>query len=364
VVYDNLAVYVVFYDETGENVLHIVEAAVGDNVVYPGETPTKENTAQYTYTFAGWSATPGGSANPNILNNITLGGNVYAVFTKSVRTYTVRFINGSTVLQTVSVPYGGNATYTGNTPVKGEDYEFLGWEPVPVNVTADMDCYAQYKNNNIYTWEAVAAAIADGTYKDVYKIGDLVPIDLGSRGVHDMEIVAFDADDKADGSGKAAITWISKKQIAKHAMNTSATNENGWEGSAMRTWLQTDIYNTLHSEVKSAITPVNKSYYDYASGANLTSICADIVWIPSAGEIFGNNCDSNGCENSGAEYTSRFTDPTSCIKYNGAQAKDWWLRTASSFGGFGNGFRNVNASGAIRFNPATEAYGVVLGFCT
>jgi hypothetical protein len=152
VVYDNLAVYVVFYDETGENVLHIVEAAVGDNVVYPGETPTKENTAQYTYTFAGWSATPGGWANPNILNNITLGGNVYAVFTATVRTYTVRFINGSTVLQTVSVPYGGNATYTGDTPVKGEgfeDYEFIGWSPEPTNVTADMDCYAQYKAPSI-----------------------------------------------------------------------------------------------------------------------------------------------------------------------------------------------------------------------
>jgi hypothetical protein len=137
--------------------------------------------------------------------------------------YTVRFYNGTTLLQTVSVAYGGNATYNGDTPVNPEDSaaEFLGFEPTPTNVTADMDCYAQYKAN-IYTWPLVLSAVADGTYKDVYAIGDTVPLDLGSEGKINMQIAAFDTDDLADGSGKAAITWIAKELLATtHRMNPS-----------------------------------------------------------------------------------------------------------------------------------------------
>lgn len=358
VVYKGLTIFVAFYDETGENLLHIVEATQGDNVVYPGETPTKESTAQYTYTFAGWSATPGGSANPNILNNITLGGNVYAVFTKSVRMYTVRFINGSTVLQTVSVPYSGNATYTGDDPVKGEDYEFLGWNPEPTNVTADMDCYAQFKNTSIYSWDAVAAACADGTYKDVYKIGDLVPIDLGTYGIHSMEIVAFDEDDKADGSGKAAISWVSKTIFTSRSMNSTGTNTGGWEASEMRTWLQTDVYGILPADVKAVIVDVQKTYYDYDSGNKKTKTCTDNVWIPSFGEIYG----GTSVETSGADYTGYFNSNTVRAKTINYGYTSWWLRSAVGF--TEPNFRYVNASGRDSHSIATTANGVVLGFCT
>ena len=77
--------------------------------------------------------------------------NVYAAFTSTVRKYTVRFYNGTTLVQTVSeVPYGSNASYTGDTPAKTdvekpEDYEFTGWNPSPNGITGNTDCYAQYR---------------------------------------------------------------------------------------------------------------------------------------------------------------------------------------------------------------------------
>lgn len=59
------------------------------------------------------------------------------------------FTMALTLLQTVqNVPYGGSATYTGNTPVSSEgsaeDYPFEGWQPTGKNITGDTSCYAQF----------------------------------------------------------------------------------------------------------------------------------------------------------------------------------------------------------------------------
>ena len=63
----------------------------------------------------------------------------------TIITYTVRFYNGSTLLQTVeSVGYGDSVEYTGEEPSNGEKYTFTGWDPAPSFVTGDMDCYAVF----------------------------------------------------------------------------------------------------------------------------------------------------------------------------------------------------------------------------
>lgn len=160
VVYENLASFLYFYDETGENVLQILEVKNGGDGVYTGETPTKESTAQYEYAFAGWSKTIGGSVDPNALLNVETDRSVYAVFTETLRTYTVRFYNEAVLLQTVSVKYGESATYTGDEPVKEGDYKFTGWKPEPTNITADVDCYAQFKSTALYYTKIIDRTIS------------------------------------------------------------------------------------------------------------------------------------------------------------------------------------------------------------
>ena len=54
-------------------------------------TPTKSATAQYTYTFKAWSPT---------IAAATKNQTYTATYTATVRSYTIRFLNGSTVLQT------------------------------------------------------------------------------------------------------------------------------------------------------------------------------------------------------------------------------------------------------------------------
>lgn len=110
----------------------------GGSATKPSGTPTKASTAQYTYTFSYWSGS---------YTNVTAPVDVNAVYTSSVRKYTVYFYNGSTLLQTVAdVPYGGSATYTGETPVdpEGNNAEFQGWSPSPTSIVGNTTCYAQF----------------------------------------------------------------------------------------------------------------------------------------------------------------------------------------------------------------------------
>lgn len=149
--YNHFTAQVNFYDDSGSTLLKTVTVYDGGDTTYGSSNPTKASTAQYSYSFAGWSLTAGGAANANALKAVVSDRNVYAAFTSTIRKYTVRFYNGTTLAQTVSeVPYGSNASYTGDTPAKTdvekpEDYEFTGWNPSPNGITENTDCYAQYR---------------------------------------------------------------------------------------------------------------------------------------------------------------------------------------------------------------------------
>lgn len=149
--YEHTHSNVYFYDDSGNTLLKTVTVYDDGDAAYSGSNPTKASTAQYNYSFSGWSLTAGGAANANALKAVVSDRNVYAAFTSTVRKYTVRFYNGTTLVQTVSeVPYGSNASYTGDTPAKTdvekpEDYEFTGWNPSPNGITGNTDCYAQYR---------------------------------------------------------------------------------------------------------------------------------------------------------------------------------------------------------------------------
>ena len=102
-------------------------------------TPTKASTAQYTYTFKAWSPA---------IAAATKNQTYTATFTATTRSYTIRFLNGTTVLQTGSVKYGTTPSYTGTTPTKASTaqyaYTFSGWSPALYAVNKAQDYAAQF----------------------------------------------------------------------------------------------------------------------------------------------------------------------------------------------------------------------------
>lgn len=86
--------------------------------------------------------------------------------------YTVRFFNyDGVLLESASVDiYGGTAVYAGEDPVRpnadeSEDWAFIGWNPEPINVTTDMDCYAQFKNM-VSTGRLIVTRAITGHYEN------------------------------------------------------------------------------------------------------------------------------------------------------------------------------------------------------
>ncbi len=102
--------------------------------------PTKAKTAQFTYTFAGWT--------PEI-TQVTADTTYKATYTSTVRKYMIKFVNDDgTVLQSKKVNYGTKPTYTGVTPTKAADeqytYIFKAWTPSIVKVTKAATYKATY----------------------------------------------------------------------------------------------------------------------------------------------------------------------------------------------------------------------------
>ena len=120
------------------------EYEYGQTPSYKGATPTKEATAQYTYTFNGWD---------NELVAVTSNQTYTALFNESIRVYNIVFdCHGTPVV----VP-----TNYGEVPVApevdgytdGDDYYvFDGWDSDLVEVTGDKTYTAQYIKN-VFTFE-------------------------------------------------------------------------------------------------------------------------------------------------------------------------------------------------------------------
>lgn len=354
----------------GDAVFDTQWVAAGGSATTPTGTPTKASTAQYSYTFSSWSGS---------YANITAPVDITATFTSTIRKYTVRFYNGSTLLQTVNdVPYGGNATFTGTKPTKTgvsdpENYAFTGWQPSGKNITGATDCYAQYNYTGLTetitdSWEQIIAACADGTYKTKYSVGDTKIIDLGSEGTVCMQIVAFDADTLADGTGKAPISWVSEQLLAsKHRMNpakegsidnyTEGTGAiGGWEKCEMRTYLRETVKLLIPETVRTAIKLVNKKQGSVdTTGSWAWQNTTDDVWIPSDPEVYGaSSLYYPFFQDASEKRMKKWADET--------YTTDWWNRSVPHY--TTTKFDAQNQDGNGRSYVAEAMRGVALGFCT
>ena len=115
-----------------------------NDIVKPND-PTKDATAEYTYTFAGWDLE---------VTDVTGNKTYKATYTNAKNKYTVKWLNyDNTVLQEGIVEYGVTPEYTGTTPTKSADeqytYTFVGWSPDVNTVTGDVTYKATYTQTEI-----------------------------------------------------------------------------------------------------------------------------------------------------------------------------------------------------------------------
>lgn len=184
--YETLESQLIFMTWDGSEELHRMTILNGGNGVDPVVTgmitaPSRESTAQYDFTYAGWSKTKDSDesgVNADVLRNVEGDRYVYMAYSKSVRYYNVYFYSGTTLLETQSTPYGGTAYYGGTEPVKTgvdnpQDFEFIGWSPAPTNITGELSCYAQFEFLGSYARELVKRTISGDYVNDrVTSVGE------------------------------------------------------------------------------------------------------------------------------------------------------------------------------------------------
>ena len=347
----------------GTTVYKVVECRNGVPQEGAPSNPSRPATPQNTFTFIGWSKSMNSTtADADAAVDVIADRTIYAAYSVQSRTYTVRFYNGSTLLETdTGIPYGGSTTYNGATPVSpegsAEDYPFEGWKPAPTNIQGDTSCYAQFGSpvevvEITDSWDTIIANIDNGTYKTAYKIGNYKPLDLGTEGTINMQIAAIDADELADGSGYAPLTFIGMELLnTYHAF--AFNDDRTWastNSSAMRPYLQGTVFNLFPANVKNRVQMVRK----YSSGVSDYTI--DTLFIPSIRELFGT------LEQSGVAQYATFKQVSNRIRSKvGDSAHIWWTRS------YGSGTRSyyVLASGnkgSTQYAP-TDQYGICLGFC-
>ena len=152
-----------FVNWNGEELLVLPEVVKGTTPSYTGETPVRPNTAEYTYTFAGWD--------PEVVA-ATSDTTYTATYTATKNSYTITWQDedGSLIDQT-TVEYGVVPTHAEPTKEATEEYTytFTGWTPAVVAVTGDATYKATFSSMiNVYTISVSAVngqVIGGGEYQ-------------------------------------------------------------------------------------------------------------------------------------------------------------------------------------------------------
>ena len=213
-----------------------------------------------------------------------------------------------------------------------------------------------------------------------------------------VRLVGICADDLADGSRKAGLTFFAGP-IAQKAMNDSGTNVGGWEGSSLRAWLASEGQALFPEDLSSRLKPVLKTTNNVGATEDPVSALSqtsDTLWVPSCSEVFGELTwfaqeygDSpiwntaytdfkpfdESISNEGAQYElfseagiADKQDPDDFMaSFLGVSTGNWWTRTpypVSFIEGDDELYYQVKGSGyPSTLNSAAQENCLIVGFC-
>ena len=143
---DHVASYLTYKTYDGSETLKIVTCQDGVPQSSAPSGPARSSTAQYSYTFVGWNTSVDAqTADSSATTNVTADRTVYAAYSRTTRTYTVTWKNsdGTTLETDTNVPYGTVPTYNGSTPTySGQTSRW--WTPTVGAITGDTTYTASY----------------------------------------------------------------------------------------------------------------------------------------------------------------------------------------------------------------------------
>ena len=384
-----------FFDEDKMKELYEAQWVLkGGTVEDPldGYIPTKEPSADFSYTYIGWGKE---------LSNIIEPTNFSITFSETINTYLVKFISGEKELTEYQqrVEYGKSPTmppteivhkYFKNPNGEGylyyEIYGHIGWDIyndgnvevvfknddnvgiiiTPIQYTTQpINIHAVFSSIELITdnWETIIENCNNGSYKTEYPVGTQKEVKFTYRnrdynGI--LEVVEHDKDTLAeDGITKASLTFILKDIFTMATFrNDQDFIWNGIKGPLAGGWtahstiypsiknivfkdvVENDKSDVLNANIKEVLKKTDfgpaktnaetKEYYP-------TSNLAERIWTPSASEMGVLPPTNTETEAQQGETYIWFTTNDSRKKdYNGEEERYWtrtWEGTAFRFYG-------------------------------
>lgn len=213
------------------------------------------------------------------------------------------------------------------------------------------------------TWAEIKDAVQKGIggldLSKYWSLGDTKSVTLTTNEVIELQIAGFNHDTYSDDV-TAPVTLIMKDCLnTKAQMNSSNTNTGGYPASAMKTYVETNIYDKLPSDLKTLVAPVKKKWYTTYNDTNSLTEGNYNVWLLSEAEVFDSVTQTIG-SGEGSKYPI-FSDATSRIKKVNGTNSVWWLGSCSRVNS--NTFVYVGSAGNVGNGRASNSAGVVVGLC-
>ena len=195
------------------------------------------------------------------------------------------------------------------------------------------------------SWENIIENIKTNRIPDYYTVGASKEVNLGTLGVHTLRIANTSTPSECSNSGfsqtACGIVFEFADIIDEQKMNSSETNEGGWEAAELRTYLNSTVYNLIPEIIRNNIidTYVVSGHGKKSGESNF--ITTDKLYLLSTKEVWGKEGTTNVCDRDTAEVETRQLDyykaqgirtdsnNGAIKKYNG-NTKNWWLRTADN----------------------------------
>lgn len=189
-------------------------------------------------------------------------------------------------------------------------------------------------------------------------------------------IVDYGCDDRADGKGKAGITFLFDDVAPFEAsMNKDGANSGGWKDSDLRKTLNKQFIKKLPKDLKNSIVKVKKLTNNSGVTTDVSSVTEteDALWLPSAMEIFGTTDiedEANGLikrqpdqvpvyEAEGKSYTL-YQLTKLLYRYDNDYPTAWTRSCDASQSGAFIAYNGFDLCSGV---DADEAYAVFPGFC-
>ncbi len=351
-------------------------------------TPEKEPTEGQTFRFAGWDFP---------LTDVQGDRVLTAVFASAVRKYTVRWFDGSRLLQTDTVEAYDAVKYRGQElSSTEEDVLWIGWdkEEQVKEVKSDLDVYATYLSpilpdavameydylysddpldKSAYTLGEFYGIVHYGKGEEYFSAGDEIKLCTDSENFTDREIVmqlfGFKHFPLAKGEGFAnAVFGMKGIMNGKRTIGAAATgNKGGWADCSIRKFLRDTVFPDLPQRWKAMIKKVQVC--SSVGGTSIEiGISEDRLFLFAPAELGHNTTVVPYSQevDPGAQSVTfpLFTDNASRVKKtaNGKGSAETWY-TRSPEASLTGAFWTVSASGSLQYSNVATQSGVCFGFC-